>query len=246
MNQQFTIEKMKSMRLLGMAQTYHSNLENNLHQDYTLDQYVALLVDQEWEHRQNRKIANLLRTAKFRLSATINNIDFTTNRGLDKNAFERLATLNFIEKKENIIITGATGTGKSYLAQALGHQACLCLHKTKYFATARLIDEIKLAKLQGTYYKLIKNIQRSNLLILDDFGLYPFDQDARQALMDIVEYKYEQSSLIINSQIPIAQWHQLIGEGTIADAILDRLIHSSHRIKLKGDSLRKNRNLDSI
>jgi len=243
MNQQLTIEKMKSMRLQGMAQTHYSNLENKLYQDYTLDQYIALLVDQEWEFRQNRKIKNLLRFAKFRTSASIKNIDFTANRNLDKNTFDRLATLNFLDKKENIIITGATGTGKSYLAQALGHQACLCLFKTKYLTTMQLMDDINLAKLQGTYHKLIRTLQRTDLLILDDFGLQPFDQNARQALMDIVEFKYDQSSIIINAQIPVASWHELIGEGTIADAILDRLVHSSHRINLKGDSLRKNRKI---
>ena len=179
MNQQLTIEKMKSMRLQGMAQTHYSNLENKLYQDYTLDQYIALLVDQEWEFRQNKKIQNLLRFAKFRTSATIKNIDFTANRNLDKNTFDRLATLNFLDKKENLIITGATGTGKSYLAQALGHQACLCIFKTKYFTTMQLMDEINLAKLQGTYHKLIRTIQRTDLLILDDFGLQPFDQNAR-------------------------------------------------------------------
>lgn len=246
MNQQLTIEKMKSMRLQGMAQTYYSNLENKLYQDYTLDQYIALLVDQEWEFRQNKKMQNLLRSAKFRTSATLKNIDFTANRNLDKNSFERLATLGFLDKKENLIITGATGTGKSYLAQALGHQACLCLFKTKYFTTMQLMDEINLAKLQGTYHKLIRSIQRTELLILDDFGLQPFDQNARQALMDIVEYKYDRSSMIINSQIPVVNWHDLIGEGTIADAILDRLVHSSHRINLKGDSLRKNRKITTI
>lgn len=246
MNQQLTIEKMKSMRLQGMAQTHYSNLENKLYQDYTLDQYVALLVDQEWEFRQNKKMQNLLRFAKFRTTANIKNIDFTANRNLDKNSFDRLATLGFLDKKENLIITGATGTGKSYLAQALGHQACLCLFKTKYFTTTHLMDEINLAKLQGTYHKLLASIQRTDLLILDDFGLQPFDQNTRQALMNIVEYKYDRSSMIINSQIPVANWHDLIGEGTIADAILDRLVHSSHRINLKGDSLRKNRKITTI
>lgn len=241
MNQQLTIEKMKAMRLQGMAQTHYSNLQDHLFQDYTLDQYTALLVDQEWEHRQNRKITNLLKSAAFRAPADIKNIDFTATRGLDKNVFERLASLDFLNRKENIIITGPTGTGKSYLAQAIGRQACRNLHKTRYFSTTRLMDEVTLAKIQGTYHKFIRNIQRTSLLIIEDFGLHPFDQNARQALMDIVDYKYEQSSIILTSQIPVANWHSLIGEGTIADAILDRLIHSSHRIILTGDSLRKNR-----
>lgn len=241
MNQQLTIEKMKSMRLLGMADTYYTNQQNNTYADYTKDQFIALLVDQEWESRHDRKVANLMRTARFRAAADVKNIDYTASRGLDKNTFERLANLDFINKHENIIITGPTGTGKSYLAQAIGRQACLLLHKTKYYTTSSLMDEVTLARLQGTYPKLIKSMQRTSLLILDDFGLHPFDQNARQALMDIVEYKYDQSSIIITSQIPITKWHELIGEGTIADAILDRLIHSSHRLEIKGESLRKNR-----
>jgi len=244
MNQQTTIEKMKSMRLIGMAQTYHASHQDNLYQDYTLDQFVALLVDQEWENRQNRKTERMLRNASFRAAANVKNVDYTSQRGLDKNMFERLIGLNFIKQHENIIITGPTGTGKSYLAQSLGRQACTHLYKTKYYTTSALMDLIQLNKLQGTYRKFIKILQKIDLLILDDFGLHPFDEIARQALMDIVEYKYDQSSIIITSQIPINKWHEMIGEGTIADAILDRLIHSSHRIKLDGESLRKNKKLN--
>ena len=240
MNQQQTIERMKSMRLVGMAQTHYNNVHDQLCQDYTTDQYIALLVDQEWEYRHNRKINTLLKNARFRAQATVENINYTADRGLDKNAFERLASLDFLAKKQNIIITGSTGTGKSYLAQAIGRKACTQLHSTLYYSTARLIDDILLARIQGTYHKLINNVQKAKLLILEDFGLLPFDQNGRQALMDIVESKYDQSSLIITSQIPVANWHQIIGEGTIADAILDRIIHSSHRITLKGESLRKN------
>jgi DNA replication protein DnaC len=243
MNQQQTIERMKSMRLMGMAHTHYTNVHDQLCQDYTIDQYIALLVDQEWEHRHNRKMSTLLKNARFRATATIDNIDYTAHRGLDKNAFERLATLGFLAKNQNIIITGPTGIGKSYLAQAIGHKACIELHRTLYYSTARLIDDINLARIQGTYHKLINNIQKAKLLILEDFGLLPFDQNGRQALMDIVEHKYDQSSLIITSQIPVANWHQLIGEGTIADAILDRIIHTSHRIVLEGESLRKNTKL---
>lgn len=243
MNQQQTIERMKNMRLLGMAQTHHTNVQDQLCQDYTTDQYIALLVDQEWEHRHNRKMNTLIKNARFRAQATIDNIDYTAHRGLDKNTFERLATLGFLLKNQNIIITGPTGIGKSYLAQAIGRKACIELHRTLYYSTARLIDDIHLARIQGTYHKLINNIQKAKLLILEDFGLLPFDQNGRQALMDIVEHKYDQSSLIITSQLPVKNWHQHIGEGTIADAILDRIIHSSHRIVLEGESMRKNTKL---
>jgi DNA replication protein DnaC len=241
MNNQSTIEKMKQMRLYSMAENYHNSLHNNLHRDYTLDQYLALLVEQEWEYRHNKRIQNLIKTANFRYPASIQDIDYTANRSLDKNTFERLAMLDFIKGGENVIITGATGTGKSYLAQALGHNACVMQYKTMYYNFARLIDQIKLSKLEGTYIKLLNKIEKSNLLIIDDFGLKAFDEHARNALMDIVEMKYDKSSLIIAAQIPVKNWHETIGEGTIADAILDRLVYSSHRIELTGESLRKNK-----
>jgi len=241
MNNQHTIEKMKQMRLGGMAQMHHTNSTNNLNQDYTIDQYVAMLIDQEWEARQNRKIENLIKGARFRFPATIRDVDYSVNRQLDKNTFQRLATLDFVRNRENLIITGATGTGKSYLAQALGHQACMLLIKTKYYNTARLMEHFKLARLEGNYTKSLKDIEKTDLLILDDFGLNAFDNQARQALMDVIEAIYDRRSVIISSQVPVSTWHDLIGEGTIADAILDRVVHSSHRIQLKGESLRKNK-----
>lgn len=240
MNHHTTIEKMKAMRLSGMAQTYHNALQNQLYEDYTADQYIALLVEQEWEHRYNRKMQNLIKTARFKAQAHVQNVDFTTRRGLDKNTFQRLASLDFMAKHQNIIMTGPTGTGKSYLAQAIGQQACIQLHKTRYYSTSRLMDDVAVARLQGTYHKLIEQIRKTRLLILDDFGLHPFDQHIRKALMDIIEDRYGQASIIIAAQIPVSAWHQLIGEGTIADAILDRITHNAHRIQLTGDSLRKN------
>ena len=241
MNSQNTIEKMKQMRLKGMAEYHYQTTQNKLHQDYTTDQYIALLVEMEWESRQNRKMDTLIKAAKFKVSASINDIDYSSSRNLDRNYFERLASLNFIKNKENIIITGATGTGKSYLAQALGHQSCINTHRTMYFNISKLMEQIKINKLEGSYTKFLDKIAKTELLILDDFGLYEFDNTARHALMDIVETKYDKSSIIITSQIPVKMWHELIGEGTIADAILDRIIYSSHRIELEGESMRKNR-----
>jgi DNA replication protein DnaC len=241
MNNQNTIEKMKQMRMGAMAEMHYTNTQNNINLEYTIDQYVTMLVDQEWENRQNKKIKMLIKEARFRYPATIRDIDYSASRELDKNTYQRLALLDFIRNKENVIITGATGTGKSYLAQALGHQACLMLLKTLYYNTSRLMDHLKLARLEGNYSKRIMDVEKAELLILDDFGLAAFDNQARQALMDIFESKYDRTSIIVCSQIPISSWHDLIGEGTIADAILDRIVHSSHRIQLKGESLRKNK-----
>jgi DNA replication protein DnaC len=224
-----------------MAQMHYTNINNNINMDYTIDQYITMLVDQEWENRQNKRIQNLTKTAQFRYPATIRDIDYSANRQLDKNTFERLALLDFIRNHENLIITGATGTGKSYLAQALGHQACVMLMKTLYFNTSRLMSHLKLSRLEGTYSKNLSNLEKADLLILDDFGLNAFDNQDRQALMDIVETKNDRSSIIISTQIPVSGWHELIGEATIADAILDRIVHSSHRIQLKGESMRKNK-----
>ena len=153
--------------------------------------------------------------------------------------FNRLATLDFIQRKENIIITGASGVGKSYLAQALGHQACLDGQSVIYSNTARLFSKLKLSRVDGTYLKELQKMQKFNLLIMDDFGLQAFDSHARESLMDIIDDRYNKMSTIISSQIPVSVWYEIIGEGTIADAILDRIVNSSHRIDLKGESLRK-------
>lgn len=243
MNQHTTLEKMKQLRLFGMATLYQQSLAEHLYQDCTLDQFTTLLVDQEWEERQNRRIKSLLQHAGFKLSVSMHDIDYASVRKLDKNQFERLLGLHFLRQGENIIFTGPTGVGKSYLAQSIGVAACQMLHLVQYFNTARLMEQVKLAKLDGSYLKLLKRLQKQELLILDDFGITPFDQYARQALMDILEDRYGKASTIVVSQIPVAQWHGTIGEGTIADAILDRLVHAAHRVSLEGDSLRKKKKL---
>ncbi|QGY47580.1 ATP-binding protein [Maribellus comscasis] len=239
MNNNATIEKMRQMRLSGMAETYYNSIQSANYHDYTTDQYIAMLVDQEWEYRQERKITGLVAKAKFKQQVSILDIDYNHPRNLDRNLFERLVSLDFIRRNENIIITGPTGCGKSYLAQALGMHACQMTYKTSYFNTARLMEQVKLSKLQGDYLVLLKKIQNTQLLILDDFGLTAIDQMQRQALLDIVEHKYDNASIIFTSQIPVKEWHGLIAEHTIADAILDRIVYSSHRIELNGQSMRK-------
>ena len=235
-----TIEKMKDMRLHGMSEIYHRSMKEHLFSDYSSDEFIQLLIDTEWEARQNNKIKTLIKAARFRMSVSSKDIDYTSKRNLDKNMFERLLSLLFIEQKENIIITGATGVGKSYLAHAIGYTACQDKIRTSYFNASHMMDHLKLAKLDGTFSNIMKRIHKSDLLIMDDFGLQPFDTHARQVLMEIIEDRHQRSSIIITSQIPAGEWHEMIGEATIADAILDRLVHSSHRIELDGESLRKN------
>jgi len=239
MNNNQTIEKLRQMRLGAMAELHLQNIKNNQLNQVTPDEYLALLTDHEWEQRYNQKIERLIKQASFRQSATMADVNYAHQRNLDKNMFSRLATLDFLKKKENIIITGASGVGKSYIAQALGHQACINGKKVIYTITARLFTRLKLAKVDGTYLKELKKLTRADVLILDDFGLQAFDNQSREALMDIIDDRYNQASTIVSSQIPVSVWYDIIGEGTIADAILDRIVNSSHRIDLKGESLRK-------
>jgi len=239
MNNNQTIEKLKQMRLRAMASLHHQHIQDRRIESVTADEYLALLTDHQWEVRLNRKIERLIKQAGFRQKASLVEVDYSHQRDLDKNKFERLGTLEFIKRCENLILTGASGVGKSYLAQALGYQACLLENRTLYANTAKLIGRLKLTKMDGTYLKELKKIAKKELVILDDFGLQAFDNQGRDILMDIIDERYNTSSTIVASQIPVSAWHKLIGEGTIADAILDRIVHSSHRINLKGDSLRK-------
>lgn len=239
MNNQ-TIEKLKGMRLGAMARLHQSYLERNRFEGLTCDEYLALLTDHQWEDRENNKINRLLKQASFRQTATIADISYTAERNLDRNTFARLATLDFITRKENIIICGSSGTGKSYLSQALGHQACLSGKRTIYAVTARLFKKLKISRVDGTYLKELEKLTRAELLILDDFGLQAFDNQDRETLMDIIDDRHAKKSTILSSQIPVSEWYEIIGgEGTIADAILDRIVNSSHRIDLKGESMRK-------
>jgi len=239
MNNNQTIEKLKQMRLGAMAQLHLQHIKDNRIENITADEYLALLTDHQWEDRQNRKIDRLLKQAGFKQQASLADVNYTQNRNLDKNMFTRLGTLDFITRKENIILTGASGVGKSYLAQALGYQGCMMEYKTIYTNTARLLKKLKLSKVDGTYLKELGKLLKADLLILDDFGLQSFDNHAKETLMDIIDDRYNKASTIISSQIPVSAWYDIIGEGTIADAILDRIVNSSHRIDLKGESLRK-------
>jgi DNA replication protein DnaC len=239
MNNEQTIQKLKELHLGAMANLHHQYIRDNASANLTPDEYLALLTDHQWEERQNKKIQRLLKQAKFKQQADLASIDYAHSRNLDKNMFNRLATLDFIKRKENIIATGASGTGKSFLIQALGHQACISEISTIYLNTARILKRLKLSKVDGTYLKELDKLVKVDLLILDDFGLQSFDNHAREAIMDIVDDRYNKSSTIIATQIPVSAWYDVIGEGTIADAILDRMVSSSHRIDLVGDSLRK-------
>ena len=239
MNNYQTIEKLKTLYLSGMVNIHQQHVHDNMYSDYTLDQYLSLLADEETDLRQANKVKRLLKQANFESTAAVEDIDFHTQRKLDKNQYTNLLSLKFIRSNENIILTGPTGMGKSYLAQVIGVQACKNNHKVKYAQTSKLLNQLKLSKLDGSYLKELKKLETVALLILDDFGLQALDTNMREALLNIVQDRHQKKSTIIVSQIPVSKWYELIGEATIADAILDRLVHSSHRIDLKGESYRK-------
>ncbi len=234
------------MRLLGMHRAFKTSLETSATASLTADELIAMLIDSEWDDRHNRAIERGMRNAHFRYKATIEQVAYSSERGLDKNQIHRLAEGEFIKGKETILITGPTGTGKSFLASALGHQACSLGYKVLYAHATRLFAQLKMAKADGSALKDLMKIEKQDLLILDDFGMQPFDSGSRASLMEIIEDRHGKRSTVITSQLPVKQWHDVTQEKTVADAILDRIVHNAQRIELKGESLRRKWNKKQI
>lgn len=234
-----TLEKLRQLRFFGMHDAFKTSLENTLKEQMTQDQFIFHLVSSEWDNRRNRAIKRATKLASFRYTAFLEEIDYTFERGLDRNQVERLAALDFIKNSKNIFVTGPTGTGKSYLATALGNKACQEGYKVFYANTAKLMSSLKIAKVKGTILNEFKRIERMDLLILDDFAMQAFDSQSRGIMMDIIEDRHQKKSTMITSQVPVKDWYDAIGEKTVADAILDRLVHDSLRVELIGESIRK-------
>jgi DNA replication protein DnaC len=200
---------------------------------------IAQLADAERQSRTQYKTQLFLKLSKLRFASSLEELSFSKERNLSKDQIARMADCSFIDRAENILISGATGAGKSFLACALGHQACVMGYKTLYLNLNRFTEKIMVAKLDGSFVKLLNQLEKIKLLVLDDFGLAPLDQNTRLALLQILEDRYAKKSVIMASQLPIAKWHEYIGEPTLADAIMDRLFTNAHRFELKGESLRK-------
>ena len=234
-----TIEKLKSLRLTGMTRAYELILSTGQSREMSSEELVSYLVESEWDDRQNQKVKRLMKTAKFRYQANIEDINYSAGRNLEKSQILRFSDCGYLERKENIIITGATGVGKSYLSTALGVQACIRGYKVMYFNFGKILSLLKMKRADGSFLREISKLERKDLLIIDDFGLSILDVQNRLDLLEIMEDRCGKSSTIITSQLPIAKWHDVVGDATIADAILDRILHNAHRIELNGPSLRK-------
>jgi len=238
LNQQ-TIEKLYAMNLNGMAEAFQQQLQQPDMNELCFEDRFALLVDRQWTFKEDRRMKRLLSNAKLKINGCIEDIDYKTPRGLDKSVILRLADCHWILNAQNVIITGATGVGKTYLACALANRACRMGYSAFYIRIPRLFQELAIARADGSYPKIIKKLTKAKILILDDLGLAPMTAPERRDLLEVIEDRHALASTIVSTQLPIEDWHENIRDPTIADAILDRLIHNAHKINLMGHSMRK-------
>ena len=234
-----TLDQLRQLGLAGMAHAYEELAANPRGAELDHAEWLGLLLDRELANRQDRRLKARLRYARLRHQAAVEDIDYRTQRGLDRALFQKLALGGWIEAKQNVILEGPTGIGKSWLACALGQKACRDNHSVLYQRVPRLFADLALARGDGRYARLMRALGGVKLLILDDWGLEPLGPEQRHDMLEIAEDRNGRGATLITSQIPVDRWHDLIGDPTLADAILDRIIHNAHRIKLSGESLRK-------
>jgi DNA replication protein DnaC len=240
-----TFDKLYLMKLLAMAEGFKEQLQQPSSHDLSFDERFGMLVDRQWIWKENKRLKQLLKEAKLKLQASVEDIDYKTPRGIEKSVMMNLISCNWIRNHQNLLISGPTGVGKTFLACALAQKACREGFRTLYLRSPQFFYQIALARADGSYGTLMKRLSKTHLLVLDDLALTPLNDTERRDLLEVTEERHGSSSTLITSQLPIENWHDHIGDPTIADAILDRLIHNAHRIQLKGGSMRKKQKLDA-
>lgn len=233
------LEQLQKMRLTGMLKALKEQLQLDEYQVMTFEERLGLMLDREITERENRRLQTLLRKATLHQQAAIEDLDHHTPRGLDRQLMSRLNTIHWVREHLNLLITGPTGVGKSWIGCALGNKACREGLSTRYFRLSRLFQTLQMARADGTWAKLIRELARTDLLILDDWGLTPIHDEQRRDLLEILDDRFNTQSTLIASQLPINHWHDYIADSTLADAILDRLVHNAYRLELSGESMRK-------
>jgi len=236
-----TLTQLHALGLHGMAKAFDELAANGQADGLDRLEWLTLLLDREASLRQDKRFTSRLRTARLRQQAAVEDVDYRSPRGLDRALFQKLAEGDWIKGHDNLVLVGPTGVGKSWLAAALGHKACRDNQSVLYQRVPRLFEDLALGRGDGRHPRLLKSLGRADLLILDDWGLEPLDAGARHDLLEILEERYGRRSTMITSQLPVDRWHDIIGDPTYADAILDRLIHNAHRIELTGESMRRGR-----
>ena len=234
-----TIEKLYTMKLNGMVDALKDQLQQPSSHELSFEDRITLLVDRQWIWKEERRMKRLLHNAHLKINGCIEDIDYKSSRGLDKSVILSLASCDWITHAQNIIITGPTGVGKTYLACALGNRACRMGFSAFYIRLPSLFQEVAIARADGSYPKLMKKLLKAKVLILDDLGLAPMTAPERRDLLEVIEDRHGAASTIVTTQLPIEHWHENIRDSTIADAILDRLVHNAHKVNLKGESMRK-------
>jgi DNA replication protein DnaC len=234
-----TLTRLRELRLTGMVDALEEQRGIPDVQSLTFEDRLALLVEREATMREDRRLTRLLRQARLRLPASVEAIDFRSPRGLDRSVVLRLAGCDWIRGHQVVLITGATGTGKTYLACALGQAACSRGHSTRYYRLSRLLGELALARADGSYPRILDRLQKTELLVLDDYGLASLTDPERRDLLEVLEDRHGRQATLVTSQLPLEHWHEVVGDATFGDAILDRLVHHAHTLSLKGASMRR-------